>query len=330
LAQSATGIQTTRIVFLGSPDFAVPSLERLIEAGYDLAGVYTQPDRPSGRGRHLAPSPVKRLAQAHGLPVFQPASLRTPEALDELTALRPDVMVVVAFGQILRPAVLALAAHGVLNVHPSLLPRYRGASPIPSTLLNGDAETAVTVMLLDEGMDTGPILAQRTEAILPEDDAGSLADRLALLGAELLVQTLPRWLAGEIEPQAQDDALASVTGRIDKNDGALDWALPARELWGRVRAYTPWPGAMTTLDGTPVQILKAWPLDGAAPGAPGEIVPVPAGASVPSALGSPAFAVATGSGLLLPLLVQRAGRRALPARDFANGERGLIGRRFGA
>jgi len=315
---------------MGSPDFAVPSLERLLDAGYSIAGVYTQPDRPSGRGRRLAASPVKRFAEARGLRVLQPATLRAPDALSELSSLAPDVIVVVAFGQILRPAVLVLPPRGVLNVHPSLLPKYRGSSPVASALLDGVDETGVTIMLLDEGMDSGPILAQRHEAPRPEDDTGSLSDRLALIGAELLAGTLPAWLRGELDPTPQDDRLATTTRRIHKDDGELDWHLPARELWCKVRAYTPWPGATTSLDGTQIQMLRAWPLDDTPGAAPGEILPVPAGAAVPAGIGRPAFAVGTGSGLLLPLLIQRAGRHPMPARDFANGERGLSGRRFGS
>jgi len=315
---------------MGSPNFAVPSLERLLDAGYSITGVYTQPDRPSGRGRRPAASPVKRLAEARGLSVLQPPTLRTPDALAELSSLAPDLIVVVAFGQILRRTVLALPPRGVVNVHPSLLPKYRGSSPVAFALLDGMDETGVTIMLLDEGMDTGPILAQRPEAVRPEDDAGSLSDRLALIGADMLAETLPAWLSGQLEPRAQDDALATTTRRIQKDDGELDWSLQARELCCRVRAYTPWPGATTSLDGTPIQILRAWPLDDASGAAAGEIVPLPAAAMVPANLGRPAFAVGTGAGLLLPLLVQRSGRRALPARDFANGERGLIGRRFGS
>jgi methionyl-tRNA formyltransferase len=324
------GPSSTRLVFMGSPEFAEPSLRRLIDAGYAIAGVYTQPDRSGGRGRRLLAPPVKRLAEAAGLSVFQPESLRLPEAVAELAALDPGVIVVVAFGQILRPAVLALPPRGVVNVHASLLPRYRGASPIAGALLHGDAETGVSIMLLDEGMDTGPVLAQARETVLPQDTTGSLSERLASLGAELLIATLPRWLAGEVAPQEQDEACATTTKLIAKADGQLDWSLPASELWRRVRAFTPWPGATTTLDGAPVQILQAWPVDAAADQELGRIVPTQGASSVPAELPRPAFAVSTGAGFLLPLILQKAGRRPLEARDFANGERGLAGRRFGS
>lgn len=314
---------------MGSPDFATPSLQRLIDGRYTIAGVYTQPDRGAGRGRRLEAPPVKQIALEAGLPVFQPATLRTPETVAQLAALRPDVIVVVAFGQILRPAVLALPPHGVLNVHASLLPRYRGASPVASALLDGAAQTGVSIMLLDEGMDTGPILAQRSEPVLPQDTAGSLGVRLARRGADLLIETLPRWLAGELAPRPQDPSQATVTRRLEKEDGRLDWRLPARDLWARVRAFTPWPGATTSLDGTAVQILQAWPFDGGEGLDPGRIVPAPR-ATPPEGFARPAFAVETGQGLLLPLVLQKAGRRALDARDFANGERGLAGRRFGS
>jgi methionyl-tRNA formyltransferase len=319
-----------RLVFMGSPEFAQPSLRRLIDSGYAIVGVYTQPDRSGGRGRKLLAQPVKRLAEENGLPVFQPPSLRRPEAVAELAALHPDVIVVVAFGRILRPDVLSVPAKGVLNVHASLLPHYRGASPIAAALLDGKDETGVSIMLLDEGMDTGPVLAQRSEAILSQDTAGSLSERLAVLGAELLIATLPAWLAGQIEPQPQDESQATTTRLIAKADGVLDWSLSAAELWHRVRAYTPWPGAITTLDGAPLQILQAWPLEMAAGPEPGRIIAADSAWPVPPGLPRAAFAVGTGAGLLVPLTLQRAGRRPLEARDFANGERGLVGRRLGS
>lgn len=313
---------------MGSPDFAAPSLRRLIDDGYNVVGVYTQPDRAAGRGRHVAAPPVKRVAEEAGLPVFQPVSLRQPGAVAELASLRPDLIVVVAFGQILRPSVLELAPRGALNVHASLLPKYRGASPVAAALLNGEQFTGVTIMLLDEGMDTGPVLAQQTEPVLPQDTTGTLSARLAQTGAALLVATLPRWLAGQIEPQPQDESRATLTRRIDKEDGRLDWRLSARDLWGRVRAYTPWPSATTSLDGTPVQILQAWPLDDRETSDPGRIVALPHAVDLPDGMERARFGVETGHGLLLPLVLQKAGRRPLSARDFANGERGLIGRRF--
>lgn len=328
-----------RIVFMGSPEFALPSLRRLIDAGLNVVAVYTQPDRAIVRGRVLPP-PVKHLAESSGLPLRQPASLRRPEAIAELAALRPDLLVIVAYGQILRPAVLAIPARGALNLHASLLPRGRGPAPIAAAILDGLEETGVSIMQLDEGLDTGPVLAQEREPIDVTDTAASLSERLAARGASLLVDVVPRWLAGAIVPQPQDDALATRTRLIAKEDGQIDWRLPAHTLWRQIRAYNPWPVAMTTLDGTDVRILQAWPIDSpisvqsappdATPLQPGAILALAGRVDLPAELPRPAFAVQTGDGLLLPLLLQRAGKRVLSARDFANGERGLMGKQFGA
>ncbi|TET99449.1 MAG: methionyl-tRNA formyltransferase, partial [Dehalococcoidia bacterium] len=215
------------IVFLGTPAFAVPSLRRLADEGYEIAAVYTQPDRPAGRGRRLTPPPVKTAALAMGLPVRQPESLRDPSALAELTSLHPEVGVGVAYGQILRQEVLAIPPKGVLNVHPSLLPRHRGASPIPAAILAGDRETGVTIILMDPGMDSGPVLAQRSLPIEDWDTAGTLTEKLAPLAADLLAETLSRWLQGEIDPQPQDHSLATKAPLLKKEHGAIDWSLPA-------------------------------------------------------------------------------------------------------
>jgi methionyl-tRNA formyltransferase len=311
------------IVFIGTPEFAVPSLRRLVEAGHSVASVVTQPDRPAGRGRSLTPPAVKAAALELGLPVLQPKSLRDPDVLDRLRALHPDALVAVAFGQLLRPDVLALAPKGVLNVHPSLLPRWRGASPIAGAILGGDEETGVTIMLMDAGLDTGPILSQRTYPVSPHDTTGSLTRILADAGAELLAETLPLWLAGEIEPRPQDDALATTTTLVRKEDGALDWVLSAHELWLRVRAYNPWPGAFATLDGGQVNIWEAWPVESSGTEAPGTIIAVP-----PESLPRAAFAVQTGDGALAVIEVQRAGRKRLTSEEFLRGLPGLIGRRF--
>ena len=209
----------TRVVFMGTPEFSVPSLATLVAGDYDVVGVVTQPDRPSGRGRKLEPSPVKRFAVEHGLAVLQPETLRASEAVAELAALRPDVIVVAAFGQILRPAVLALPPHGCINVHASLLPRWRGAAPVQAAILAGDQVTGSTIMLMDEGMDTGPVLSQAALAIHPDDTAGILTERLSHHGAELLAETLPRWLAGEIAPQPQESSLATLCRPVRKEQG---------------------------------------------------------------------------------------------------------------
>jgi methionyl-tRNA formyltransferase len=306
------------IVFVGTPEFAVPSLRRLVADGYDVSAVITQPDRATGRHRNrLTPPPVKVAALELGLPVHQPDKLRDPAAVALLRDLAPEVMVVVAYGQILRQEMLDIPPRGVLNVHASLLPKYRGASPIAAAILNGDAETGVSIMLMDAGMDTGPVLAQRRESISPNDTTGTLSERLANIGADLLGETLPRWLAGEIEPQAQDDSQASVTRLTRKEDGGIDWSLPADGISRRVRAYNPWPGARTTLDGEQITIWRAEPRDGASGKPPGAIV-----------AGGDTIAVQTGEGLLTIHELQRAGRRSLPAAEFLRGAPDLIGKHF--
>jgi methionyl-tRNA formyltransferase len=321
-----------RIVFMGTPEFALPSLRRLVEDGHDIVGVYTRADRPAGRGRDITPPPVKTAALGLGLPVFQPAGLRQPEALEELAALRPDVIVVCALGQILRQPVLDIPPKGVLNVHPSLLPRHRGASPIQAAILAGDEETGVTIMLMDAGMDTGPILCQRSLLISLWDSGGSLSEKLSLLAADLLGETLSLWLAGEIEPQPQDEAQATYAPLIQKEDGAIDWTRPALDIWRQVRAFNPWPGAATTLDGKMLHIWEAWPLPGEGGGSePGTVLMLsPAQREkLPPEVEQEALAVQTGEGLLVVLRLQQAGRQALPAAEFVRGQRHLFGRRLG-
>lgn len=319
------------IIFLGTPAFAVPSLRRLADEGHEIAAVYTQPDRPAGRGRRLTAPPVKTAALAMGLPVRQPQSLRDPSALAELASLQPDVGIGVAYGQILRQEVLAIPAKGMLNVHPSLLPRHRGASPIPAAILAGDRETGATIMLMDPGMDSGPILTQRSLPIEDRDTAGTLTEKLALLAADLLAETLPRWLRDEIDPQQQDHSLATKAPLLKKEHGAIDWSLPAVQTWRQVRAYNPWPGAYTTLDDQVLHIWEAWPLPGeGAP--PGTVVALREEQQVelPPEADREAFAVQTGNGLLTVLSVQRQGRRRLGAAEFLRGARGFIGRRLGS
>lgn len=314
------------IVFIGTPPFAVPSLRRLVADGHTVSAVFTQPDRPAGRGRRETPPAVKTAARELGLPVFQPASLKAPEAIEQLASFRPEVIVAVAYGQILRPEVLAIAPRGVLNVHPSLLPRWRGASPITAAILAGDAETGVSIILMDAGTDSGPILAQRPHPISAEDTTGSLTDELAERGADLLAETLPHWLAGEMEPAQQDPAQATVCRRVAKEDGAIDWQLPADDIWRRVRTYNPWPGAYTSLDGDILRIWRAWPLEAEGDEPPGTIVRPPA--EVPEPARPAAFAVQTGRGQLAVLEAQRPGRRALPSDELLRGMPGLFGRRF--
>jgi methionyl-tRNA formyltransferase len=306
---------------MGTPEFAVPVLAALAEH-HDVAGVVTQPDRPAGRGGAKArpvPPPAKEAALARGLPVYQPETLRTPEAAERIGQWRPDLIVVAAFGQILRPAVLTLPAYGCLNVHASLLPCYRGAAPIPAAILAGEPVSGVTMMLMDKGLDTGPILAQREWPLAPDETAASLTASLARLGARLAIETLPRWLAGVIRPQPQDESQATWSRQLTKADGLLDWSQPAVMLDRQVRACNPWPGAYTWLEGERLRILRARPRpESPWLAAPGQIVTTDAGISV-----------ATGEGMLELLDIQLAGKKALSADLFARGRRGLVGSRLG-
>jgi len=309
-----------RVLFMGSPQFAIPTLRALLQ-GYQVVGVVTQPDRPSGRGRQLQPPPVKVLAQARGLPVLQPASLRSPEAIAALQALRPDVIVVAAFGQILRPAVLDLPPFGCLNVHASLLPRWRGAAPIAAAILAGDETSGITVMRMDPGLDTGPILRQRALPIAPDDTSESLGEKLAQLGADLLLDTLPDWLARKILPQPQDNTLATFAPQLEKEQGHVDWSEPADAIARRVRAFHPWPGTFTTWQGAPLRILRASAESASASrgeGAlPGTVEATPDGP-----------VVVTGRGRLRLIEVQPAGKRPMPADAFVRGARGFLGSRL--
>lgn len=260
----------------------------------------------------------------------QPSTLRDPEALSDLRSLQPEIIAVVAYGQLLRPQVLEIPPRGVLNVHPSLLPRHRGASPIPGAILAGDTETGVTIMLMDPGMDTGPILSQRSVPIEPGDTAGTLSDRLSQLGAEMLAEALPQWLAGQIEPKPQDDARATKTPLLRKGDAFIDWRLPAEDLWRKVRAYNPWPGAYTIWDGEMLHVWEAWPLESTQERPPGVVAALSAGErkQLPVGAEHAAFSVQTGHGVLAVLLLQRAGRKPLLPDDFLRGAPGIIGARL--
>src|SRR5664279_3360979 len=254
---------------MGTPDFSVPVLERLI-AHHRVIGVVTQPDRPAGRGHQVQMSPVKQVALAAGIPVFQPEKIRRPDAVETLKQWSPDVYVVAAFGQILPQAVLDIPPHGSVNVHASLLPRWRGAAPIQTVIRAGDAQTGITIMKMDAGLDTGPILRQRAIPIAPDETGQSLHDKLALLGGDLLIETLPGYLNGTIQPQAQDNALVTVAPRIQKEEGHVDWTQSAAQIERTVRAFTPWPGTFTLWNGQQVKILTGHIIDGAA--APGQVV----------------------------------------------------------
>ncbi len=312
----------TRIVFMGTPDFAVPSLDRLASSReYEIAGVYTQPDKPAGRGHKLLAPPVKQFAAARNLPIFQPPTLRAQEAQAELVALHPDVIVVAAYGLILPRAVLDLPPRGCVNVHASLLPRYRGAAPILAAILNGDDVTGITIMQMDDGVDTGPILAQAELPISPDDTTGTLTKRLAQLGAELLAETLPRWLAGQIAPRTQDNTQATLAPRLSKEEGRMDWSLSAAQLERRVRAFDPWPGTFTIWQGKRLKINKSQISNTQCP---------PPNTRVGQVVrwdGS--VGVVTGEGVLELLEVQLEGKRAMCAMDLARGQPAFIGARLG-
>lgn len=304
-----------RLVFFGSPPFAVPSLQALLGA-YQIVGVVTRPDRPAGRGLPLRPPAVKLVAQQAGLPVIQPGRVHEPEAMQILRQWAPDLIVVAAFGQILRPEVLNLPAHGCLNIHASLLPRWRGAAPIQAAILHGDAETGVTLMKMDAGLDTGPIIAQRSLPIQEDDTGGSLSERLAHAGAELLLESLPQYLAGCLPPRPQDEALATYAPLLRKTDGALDFTQAVARLQRQVRAYDPWPGSYFLWQGRRINVLKARAKSGPAY-EPGTVVEQD---------GEPA--ISTADGLLVLEVVQPAGRRPMRGSEFARGARRFIGTRL--
>lgn len=299
-----------RIVFMGTPDFAVLPLEQLIRQ-HEVVGVVTQPDRPAGRRQQLQPPPVKVAAQRAGIPVFQPEKVRRAEALDILRAWEPELLVVAAFGQLLPPAVLDIPARGAINVHASLLPRWRGAAPIQAAIRAGDRETGVTIMRMDAGLDTGPVLTQRAVAIAADETGRSLHDKQALLGADLLLETLPGYLDGSIVPQPQDNARSTYAPMIKKDEGHIDWRQSAVTIERLVRAFTPWPGAYALWNGQQLKFHSGVAGPGAA--APGAVV-----------LHGDQIAIGTGSGLYYPRAVQLAGRTPLTSADFVRGRQDFI------
>lgn len=298
----------TRIVFMGSPEFAIPVLKSLNDH-FHVVGVVTQPDRPAGRGKVLTPPPVKKLALELNIPFIQPQRLKDAEAMQQLHEWRPEVIVVAAFGQILRQAVLSLPPYGCVNVHASLLPRWRGAAPVQSAILHGDKETGVTIMLMDVGVDTGPILSQRSIPILPEDTGGSLSHRLSLLGADLLLETLPKYLEGSIQPQPQDESGATYAPMLSKADGLIDCSQSAEILARKVRAYNPSPGTYILWDNLVLKIHKAHRAGGFA-SPPGKRL---------IHQGLPAIACA--EDLLVLDEIQPAGKRAMSGDAFLRGVR---------
>jgi methionyl-tRNA formyltransferase len=301
-----------RIVFMGTAELSCNSLERLAGTPeISVAAVVTQPDKPKGRELKLTPSPVKVLAEKLKLPVLQPLRARDPQFIEQLRQLKPDLMVVVAYGQILPQALLDVPPHGCLNVHTSLLPKYRGAAPIQWAIAEGEAETGVTIMKMDAGLDTGPMLSTRRTPILPTDDSQMLHDRLAKLGAELLVETIPAYVAGKIAPQPQPAEGSTYAAKIKKEDGRIDWNLPAVKIWNRLRAFTPWPGAFAFLqtEAKPL-LLKIWKV---------EVVEKSGSAGVVLAADKAGIVVACGHGAIRILELQREGGRRLMADQFLTG-----------
>jgi|SRR6266498_525279 len=312
-----------RIIFMGTSELACASLQALCrEKSFEVITVVSQPDKPKGRDLKVQFSPVKAVAVAQGLPVLQPERARHESFIAQLRALQPELVVVAAYGQILPQAILDLPPFGCLNVHASLLPKYRGAAPIAWAILNGDAASGVTIMKMDAGLDTGPILAQTTTPIAPTDNARTLHDRLAQLGAELLVKTIPEFVTGRLTPSPQPAEGASYARKITKEDGRIDWSQPARVVWLRVRGLTPWPGAFTHFPGAgPPQLLKIWSaeIEPESSGQPGTILRVdPRG-----------ILVACGEQALRILQLQREGGRRMSVREFLAGHELPVGSRLG-
>jgi methionyl-tRNA formyltransferase len=302
---------------MGSPEFAIPPLEHLLANNYQVVAVYTQPDKPAGRGRTLVSPPVKRAALAWQLPVVQPVSLKAVGVVEQLAGFAPDVIVVSAFGQILPEKVLALPRFGCLNIHPSLLPRFRGASPVASAILAGDEFTGVSLMVMDEGLDTGPILARAQIPIAAPDTTGSLTTKLSWLGARLLLEVLSHWFRGELTPQPQDEAGATYCPEFTKKEAEIDWHQPAIDIWRRVRAFNPWPGCYTIWRGRRLKIIEAVPWLQERTFKAGQVVVPPEGSKA-------GFGVGTGDGVLGVLRVQLEGKQVLSAAEFLRGQRDFI------
>jgi len=308
------------LVFAGTPEFSVPALRSLLAAGHRIVAVYTQPDRPAGRGRRLTPSPVKDVALAHGLAVHQPATLRNDTETAVLRALQPDAMIVIAYGLLLPKPILEIPKHGCINVHASLLPRWRGAAPIQRAIEAGDSETGVTIMQMEEGLDTGPMLAAAATPIAETDTGASLHDRLSEMGAQLLVETLAHLAADRIRPQPQDPARACYATKLSKDEARLDWTASAGVLARRVRAFNPWPVAQTSLNGQTLRLWMATDEPDGKDAEPGTIL---------SADGS-GIRVRCGEGVLCITRLQAEGGKPLDAGTFLNGRRLAPGMQLGA
>lgn len=308
-----------RLVYMGTPRFSVPPLRALAAAGHEIAGVVTRTDKPAGRGKVLTPPPVKRAAQELGLGVYQPKRVRDPEFIDLLRKINPEVIVVAAYGQILPKEILSLPGlrHGCINIHASLLPAYRGAAPINWAIIRGEQETGNTIMLMDEGMDTGAILMQESIPIGPEDTAGELTEKLSSLGAKLISAALPLIEGGKLTPMAQDNSKATLAPLLKKGDGRIDWTLSAVEIHDRIRGLSPWPGAYGFLDGKMVKIISTEVIVGS--GEPGMLYEKDKNT----------LETGAGSGLLRILSIQPEGKKPMTAGEFMRGHRGVAGKRFG-
>ncbi len=300
--------QSLNIIFAGTPDFSVPPLAALLESEHTVVAVYTQPDRPAGRGRKLTVSPVKQLAQEQSIPVYQPKNFKDESDLSQLEGLEADLMVVVAYGLLLPQRVLDAPRLGCINIHASLLPRWRGAAPIQRSILAGDGETGITIMEMEAGLDTGPMLLKKSCPIGSEDTAGSLHDRLSPLGAEALLEALPGIADKSLKPEIQNDDLATYASKLEKSEAVIDWTRSADELSRQVRAFNPWPVAQTEFEGKVLRIWDAVTMDAGDRGPPGKVL----------FCGKGGIDVATGEGVLRIKTLQLPGKRAMCAADFLN------------
>jgi methionyl-tRNA formyltransferase len=309
---------TTKIIFMGTPAFSVPALSALLEAKMNVIAVYTQPDKQAGRGQRTVSSPVKELALSRGLNVLQPVSLKNEQAIQQIKALNPNVVVVAAYGKIIPESILNIPRLGFLNIHPSLLPRHRGATPIPSAILNCDNVTGVSIMLLDAGMDSGPVFKQNELTIADEDTAGTLSEKLSHTGAELLLEVLPLWIEGKISPVPQDETRATYTSMLTKEDGRIDWNLGALEIWRKVRALQPWPGCYSTWKGKVIKIFQVTHVQWTKPVEAGRVI------TLSTQTGS-SVGIGCGTGVLALNRLQMEGKKEMPVEEFIRGQRDFVG-----